>query len=298
MKNFTEDQARSGATRPPSARYLLENRISNRTSDDCYNPPVDQAYHSVRHSIHQSASQYHEPDHLEETLKSICTLLLTLLLFVSIGTAQSVPARTDVYHVHFAKAALGKSVELADYLKTADPNVPMSAHRIVLRHQDGEDWDYAVIQHMGTKTTVEAAGTAVPPAMRDLSSWHNDTFVNGPSWAEFSKTMGIDEGSASKTAGSVYVVSVYRAAPGHREQLEKSLSQTPPGDGAPVSVLMQHLEGGPWTYLSVARYKSWQDFATNQTNSVADTFKAGGGWLGLREHSTYHNDTLTDRIAP
>jgi hypothetical protein len=220
-------------------------------------------------------------------------------LFGSIAAAQSTPpARTDVYHVHFAKAALGKGAELGEYLKTADPNVPMSAHHIVLRHQDGEDWDYVVIQHLGTKTTVEAAGTAVPAAMRDLSAWHNDTFVNGPSWSEFSKALGIDEGSPTKTAGSVYVVSVYRAAPGHREQLEKSLNQSAPGDTASGNVLMQHLEGGPWQFLTVVRYNSWQDFASSEKNNVADTLKPGGGWLAVREHSSYHNDTLTDRIAP
>ena len=104
-------------------------------------------------------------ENLEETLKSTRTLLFVLALFVpvlfgSAAVAQSAPpARTDLYHVHFAKAALGKAVELADYLKAADPKVPMSAHHIVLRHQDGEDWDYAVIEHLGTKTTVEAAGT-------------------------------------------------------------------------------------------------------------------------------------------
>jgi hypothetical protein len=92
---------------------------------------------------------------------------------------------------------------------------------------------------------VEAAGTAVPAAVRDLFAWHSDSFVNGPSWAEFTKALGIDEGSASKTAGSVYVVSVYRAAPGHREHLEKALGQATPGDTATGNVLMQHLEGGP-----------------------------------------------------
>jgi hypothetical protein len=61
---------------------------------------------------------------------------------------------------------------------------------------------------------------------------------------------------------------------------------------------MQHLEGAAWQFLTVARYNSWQDFAAGEKASVADTFKPGGGWLGLREHSSYHNDTLTDRIAP
>src|SRR5438309_812912 len=141
-------------------------------------------------------------------------------------------------------------------------------------------------------------GTPVPAAMRDLSAWHTDSFANGPSWPDFTKALGIDEGSAAKTSGSVYVVSVYRAAPGHRELLEKSLSQNPRGNTASGNVLMQHLEGGPWTYLTVVRYNSWEDFATGEKNGIADTLKPGGGWLQLREHSTYHNDTITDRIAP
>lgn len=231
-------------------------------------------------------------------MKSTCTLLLALLLFVSISSAQNTPSlRTDVYHVHFAKAALGKAAEEGDYLKTPDSKAPMPGHFLVLRHQSGEDWDYAVIQHLGTKATVEAGGNPPPAGMRDLNAWHTDTFVNGPSWPEFTKAMGIDQGATAKTGGSVYVVSVYRAAPGHRDQLEKSL-QTPPGDKASGNVVMQHLEGGPWHYLTLVRYNSWQDYADSEKTSIADTLKPDGGWLGLRNHSTYHNDTITDRIAP
>jgi hypothetical protein len=145
---------------------------------------------------------------------------------------------------------------------------------------------------------VEAAGAPVPAAVRDLYAWHTDSFVNGPSWADFTKALGIDEGSPGKTLGSAYVLSVYRTAPGHRDQLEKSLLQNPRNDTSAGTVLMQHVEGGPWTYLTVVRYASWQDFATTEKNGVADTLKPDGGWVGLRDHSTYHNDTLTDRIAP
>ena len=146
---------------------------------------------------------------------------------------------------------------------------------------------------------MEAVGTAVPQNKRDLSDWHNDTFVNGPSWEEFTRAMGIDGDSAGKTSGSVYVVSVYRPAPGHRDGLEKMLSETPQApDTSTGNVLMQHLEGGPWTFLAIARYNSWEDFATGEKNSVAQTNKKEGGWLRLRDHTAFHNDTLTDRIAP
>jgi hypothetical protein len=244
-----------------------------------------------------------------KSMFSILTVAVLMAAPVTFVRAQSSPspaasaapasARTDVYHIHFTKAALGKATQLADWLKTPDPKAPVPSHFVVLRHQDGDAWDYVVIEHLGVKAAVEAAGTAVPPDKRDLSDWHNDTFVNGPAWADFSRAMGIDDESKSKSGGSVYVVSVYRPAPGHREQLEKMLGEPPQsGDTSVGNVLMQHLEGSPWTFLTIVRYKSWPDFATNEANSVAQTSKGQGGWSTLRDHAAFHNDTLADRIAP
>jgi hypothetical protein len=58
-------------------------------------------------------------------VKSTCALLLVLLLFVSVLVVQNAPAqasaRTEVYHVHFAKATLGKGAEEGDFLKQPNP---------------------------------------------------------------------------------------------------------------------------------------------------------------------------------
>ena len=59
--------------------------------------------------------------------------------------------RTDMYHVHFVKSSLGKAAALADALKIQDPKAPMPGHFIILRHESGESWDYAMISHLGTK---------------------------------------------------------------------------------------------------------------------------------------------------
>jgi len=59
-------------------------------------------------------------------VKSTGTLLLAFLC-ASVCLAQnaSAPAaRTDVYHVHFAKATLGKGAEEGDFLKQPDPKHP------------------------------------------------------------------------------------------------------------------------------------------------------------------------------
>ena len=210
----------------------------------------------------------------------------------TMASAQTPASQTDVYHVHFTKAVPGQATALGDFLKAADPTAPMPGHFIVLRHQQGDDWDYCVIEHIGAKATVEATPTQANPG-RDLRAWHNDTFVSGPSWSEFTKALGIGDASAS-TGGSVYSVAVWRAAPGHREVLEKILRAANPNAKAPDSSLVfTHLEGGPWQYLAVSRYNSWQDFATDQAATANDS-----GWAEIRQHGTYHHDTLADRLAP
>jgi hypothetical protein len=70
------------------------------------------------------------------------------------------------------------------------------------------------------------------------------------------------------------------------------------GDTSSGNVLLQHLEGGPWTFLTIARYNSWSDFATNESNSVADAAKGQGGWSTLREHISFLTDTACSRIFP
>ena len=226
-------------------------------------------------------------------------LLLATLLLVSAASAQNapmMPARTDLYFVHFAKAALGKAAPMGDFLKAGNPNMPMAEHRIVLRHMDGDSWDYVSIQHLGAKATIEPSGNAAPPSARDTYDWHTDTYVNGPSWPEFAKALGLGS-DASKTAGAAYVVSIYRYAPGHRDQLEKDIN-VPPVAGDPVAgqVLLQHLDGAAWNFLMVVRYNSWEDFATGMKNTLPKG--NSGGWFSLRDHAAFHTDTLTDRIFP
>lgn len=204
-------------------------------------------------------------------------------------------ARTDIYHVHVVHAAPGKAAELAESFKEPGP-APVADHTVILRHQYGDSWDYVVIGHYGTKFTIEAARQQVP--QRALSDSHTDTIVNGPSWAEFSRALGLD--SDAKKSGAVYVVSFYRATAGERDAAEKNLAQPPDPatDKAAGTVLMQHLEGAAWNYCGIVRYNSWQDLATSQNLSVPKTGEKDSGWSQMREHVSFHTDTLCDRIAP
>ncbi|MEP6593760.1 MAG: hypothetical protein ABJC51_08700, partial [Acidobacteriota bacterium] len=103
--------------------------------------------------------------------------------------APAAAAATDVYSVMFVKAAPGQAVALAKQLQEVDPKNPMGSHFLLLRHQEGADWDYCLIQHAGAKATVEITPQPAPAA--PTMAWHDDTYVSGPSWPEFQRAMGM-----------------------------------------------------------------------------------------------------------
>lgn len=214
------------------------------------------------------------------------------------AAAASPAARTDIYHVHFAKSALGKATEHGEALKKQDPTGPMQGHYIVLRHQNGDAWDYCAIEHLGTKATLDAARPAPPTSQMALGDWHTDTYVVGPAWAEFAKQLGLDDAAKSNASG--YVVSVYRPAPGQREALDKMLNEPPDRatDMTSGNIVLQHMEGAAWTFMAIARYNSWADFAKDEVNSIPKTNNPDSPWSKIRSLVSFHTDTLCDRMAP
>lgn len=228
------------------------------------------------------------------------TIIAVLFLASATGAAAQTPtaprAATDIYHVHLTKAVPGQAAALAKELSQPDPTAPMPDHFVVLRHQEGDDWDYAVIRHHGPKATISITPPPVAGAPSN-SAWHNDTFVTGPSWADFTREMGI--GGTGKP-GAIYVLGLHRAVPGHRPQLEQALNAPAAADAKiqTGTVFMQHLEGGDWQFLTITRYNSWQDFGADQAAGAAASASTPGGWADIRQHSAFHRDTIADRVHP
>jgi hypothetical protein len=219
----------------------------------------------------------------------VATLSFLLLLpLASSAQPAASAAATDVYHVMFVKATPGQAAALAEQLKQVDPDDPMGSHFLLLRHVEGDDWDYCLVQHLGTEATVEAGPVPATPAGPPAQAWHDDTFVQGPTWAEFSREMGFADGPA----GSVYLVGVHRAVPGHRTELLDALNQSDPESKIAGRVTLVHIDGAQWHMFSLDRYDSWTDFASDRTANAG----ASEGWLEIREHSAFHRDTLTERV--
>jgi hypothetical protein len=233
-------------------------------------------------------------------------LAIALAPFAFAQSSSSSPAasgaatgRTDIYHVHFANAATGKAKDLGEEMKKPALDAAAPDHLIVLRHEDGDSWDYCVITHLGAKATIEASRPAPASNLMALYAAHTDTFVSGPSWTEFAKQLGLDDAAKSKT--SAFVVSIYRPAAGQREALDKFLSEPPDRatDSYVGRVTLQHMEGAAWTFLTVQRWNSWADYGKDNTASIAQLAKnPQAGWFKLRDLASFHTDTLCDRLAP
>ena len=218
------------------------------------------------------------------TLFRAAALAAAVLASPSIALAQA--ADTDVYHVTFVKAAPGQAAAVAKNLQEQDPKDPMASHFLMLRHQEGDDWDYVIVNHLGQKATVTVTPTP-PSALTPTQAWHSDAFVSGPSWAEFSRLM-------TGPAGSIYIVGVHRAVPGHRVQLFEALAKPDPSSKIPLSqVALTHLEGGTWQFLVIGRYNSWQDLGADRAAAAASE----KGWFDIRQHSAWHADTIADRVG-
>ena len=237
-------------------------------------------------------------------VRSGIPLVAAFLLTATISTAQQ-PAQPqsqqpapalELYHVHISKAAPGKLTQLIDAYKNGpapaadEPQITP----IILRHRDGDEWDLITITPLGKRVTLSA--DAPPQATQDyyqrlapLSDWHNDTFVVGPSWAVVQKALVVAKGEP------VYIVTDYRALPGHRPQLRQVLdrnAQDTPGR----SVLFAHVEGASWNFLNVTRYDSWAEMGAPPPQPAAGAAPQDQG-LAMRDHAAVHHDTIAIYVS-
>jgi len=242
---------------------------------------------------------------------AVCLLIFSLsgacvAQQTSAAPTASSGAFTDVYHVHFVKAVPGKTTELEKTLLAPSVDTPMPTHVLVLRHREGDDWDFAAIAHEGPTYTVKASAYEQlrTPATRELRDRHNDTLAVGPAWPDFAKALGLSgpQAGAQPAGSAVYIITTYRGLPGHREQLYETLQRIERASRKPGStVILRHAEGAEWDYAVITRYESWQDLAADQTDPEADQRAKRAGLtqspgLELREHMLSHHDTIADRI--
>jgi hypothetical protein len=228
-------------------------------------------------------------------IMAVAFVSAVLLVSLTIAQQQAQPA-AELYHIHVVKAAPGKLPQLLNEYRNspAPPQGQPQVHPIILRHNQGSEWDFVVITPRGRQTTISAeplpqAVQAYNQRLQALTDWHGDTFAVGPAWATVQRAL-LPDRDAQQT---VYVVSDYRSLPGHRQQLRQVLdgnAQDTPGR----AVIFTHAEGAPWNFFFVTRYNSWAEIGAPPEGQEAQQEDPG---IPIREHMAVHHDTICSYVA-
>jgi len=120
-------------------------------------------------------------------VKSICALLFVLLLLVSVSPAEcgsSGSRTTDVYHVFFAKAALARARGRRDAEERIGSSCLDTTLSCATRAARTGIMQSSSIWEPGNRGGPRYCSTCW---FSRTGRWHNDTFVSGPAWPEFSK---------------------------------------------------------------------------------------------------------------
>jgi hypothetical protein len=207
---------------------------------------------------------------------------------------------SHIYHLTAIRAVPGRATELLKLLTTPPAaGQPAGDFAVVFRHREGHEWDFLLIEHMGASATVSVGPQPQADSpFSQVAAWHGDTYAAGPPLDEFRRALNLTAPPAAGQSSSraIYAISDYMTAPGHRSQLRQQLdqiaSQTPGR-----SITLTHVEGAPWTFLTITRYDSWRQFADEQdaedAQAMKDTSGKGPGLL-LREHMAMHHDTIAN----
>jgi len=222
---------------------------------------------------------------------TIYAVVLALTAGVEPSSGQEAPGQ-ELYHVHFVKAAPGKLAALIDAELKAPASPGQTEPPLIFRHAQGDDWQLMIITPMGPQQTIRAE----PPTaemrqylsqVRGLSVRHDDTFTQGPPWAQARKIL-LGDGQP----GAVYIVSAFEPVPGEREQLVKALREGPNADPSAMLIL-QHREGAAWQVLTITRYPSWVGLGEAMQRQRTQA----PGVPPSAQHTAGHRDTIVERVT-
>ncbi len=208
------------------------------------------------------------------------------------GAAPQASA-AHVYRISAFRAVPGRFRDLEKLLTaTPQPGADSGDLALVFRHRQGNEWDFMTIEHMGPQATVLAGTTAPRPdsPFSQVAAWHGDTYAAGPPLDEFRRALNV---SGTQAPSGIYIVSDYQAAAGHRGTLRQALDKIA-ADAPGRTVLLSHLEGAPWTFLSIQRYDSWRQLADEEENEMKQGVSNASADMGvqLRDSLAVHHDTI------
>ena len=131
-----------------------------------------------------------------------------------------------------------------------DKTLSMPEHFLVLRHQEGDDWDYVVIQHLGPKAEVTA--TPPPPPTPASPQRVAQRYVRQRTLVGRVHQTDGDRRFAMRLPW--YTSSAFNARSPAIASTHEILDRSRCGEQDRTgNVLLQHVEGSEWTFATITR---------------------------------------------
>lgn len=241
--------------------------------------------------------------------------MIALCLSLALLPAGQV-ADSTVYRVTLMRAAPGTLVELIDLLgdRMAVHDAAGEERPIVLRHRQGDQWDLFILTPVGDLASyfseertarraraaedVGMSEVAFEQTVRDLISWREDLFVEGPPVRLLRPLI---------EAGSFYHVEMFVSLPGkyedlvHEREMENAYSAAL---GRPEPMIFTRLFGAQWDVFTLGVYRDLAHYAESDAIPAeqAEAAARAAGFEGREFIGSYmrtlileHRDTLMGR---
>jgi len=230
------------------------------------------------------------------------SLLFIVVLFVS----GSVIAQNS-YQVTLLRATPGRMLDLMEDLKVRamDQN-SNSSNPLIIRHSQGDHWDFFVIESIGDLTThfsgqsYRVFSPSYGDSFYDLVAHHEQLYVNGPDPTIFNSMADQFE---------YFHIEMFVSLPGKQNELLKQREME--NDylveiGRNKNLIFTTITGSAWDCLTLGGYRDIKHFAESADIPLDIEEKAAinAGFKGVTDISPYlrslisrHNDTLGGKVA-
>jgi len=210
------------------------------------------------------------------------------------------PLTGDVlYRVTWLRAGPGRLQDLVTHMKTVASKGAGPPRPLVIRHSQGDQWDFMVLVPVGSYATHFASPEAASPlAPGELVAWQEDEFVRGPDISQ------ID----SFRSARLFHVEMFDALAGKSAELirEREMENAYlDAVGRPINAIFRRELGASWDVFTVGAYRDWRHYGERDLiapERAAAAAKAAGfatdEAIGpyMRSLINTHHDTLATRV--
>jgi hypothetical protein len=236
----------------------------------------------------------------------ICTAIFMASSIVTMASGSRDDRKGFLYQAKFVQAAPGRLLDLIEIYKAQAVELKRAGEEAPLwmRHSQGDKWDLMLLFPIGSYHTYYSAdrierrlrvSEQFEPRFRDVISWQEDLFVNGPP---------VEDLRAAFDKASFFHVEIFQSLAGKQAELYRQREMENRYSRAlrrPENFIFVRDQGASWDLFTVGCYHNLKHYAESSDIPEKDQESAaraagfeGAATIGpyLRSLISQHHDTL------